>query len=102
MKKNLYFPALDGLRFFAFLWVFVGHLPRPESPLIVFQYTNWMGVDLFFVLSAFLITILLLIEYEKTQTISVKNFFIRRSLRILPLYFIVILIGGGYFTFSPM
>ncbi len=52
-----------------------------------------MGVNFFFCLSSFLITFLLLKEYDKTGTISIKGFYIRRMLRIWPLYYLII-IGG--------
>ncbi|WP_323596056.1 acyltransferase family protein [Aliarcobacter butzleri] len=99
MKKNLYFPALDGLRFFAFFWVFLGHLPRPESFLNWFQKTNWIGVDIFFVLSSFLITVLLLQEFSVNKIISFKYFVYRRLLRLYPLYFLVVILGGIIFPY---
>jgi peptidoglycan/LPS O-acetylase OafA/YrhL len=101
--QRYYVPQLDGLRFFAFLLVFVHHfMPAAESftnfeflvPFItVLQNYGWAGVDLFLVLSAFLITNLLLLEQQRTGTISLKDFYIRRSLRIWPLYYLMILIG---------
>lgn len=98
-----YHPELDGLRFLAFLGVFVLHcypftLPAnlPNSP-VAREILAWIcsitnagvaGVDLFFVLSAFLITELLLREHERTGGINVHAFYIRRALRIWPLYFV--------------
>ncbi len=55
--------------------------------LNVFSEYSWFGVDLFFCLSAFLITRLLVTEYQLSGKINVKNFYIRRILRIWPLYF---------------
>jgi len=49
-----------------------------------------MGVPLFFAISGFLITTLLLREYQRNRTISLRNFYVRRSLRIFPLYFAVL------------
>ena len=66
--------------------------------MVLYDY-GWAGVDLFLVLSAFLITNLLLLEQQRTGTISLKDFYIRRSLRIWPLYFLMILIG---FFISPI
>lgn len=95
-----YRPELDVIRFLAFLLVFLFHsLPFP----VVGQY-GWRvrfalvqecsaGLCLFFTLSAYLITSLLLTERQTTATVSVKKFYIRRILRIWPLYFFAIAIG---------
>lgn len=101
IQEKLYFPSLDGLRFFAFLAVFLHHVfintsssnPFLNSILVIFQKNGWVGVDLFFVLSGFLITLLLLEERKIYKKISLKNFWIRRSLRIWPLYFLALIIG---------
>ena len=89
-KENFYYPELDGLRFFAFLLVFIHHAPiftglRLHN--ILHEY-GWMGVDLFLCLSAFLFAKLLFIEHNSTGRINIKNFYIRRALRIWPLYFV--------------
>ncbi len=99
--EKVFFPSIDGLRFFAFFTVFLHHaLPTPISDksfidhiLITFKKNGWVGVDLFFVLSGFLITILLLKERAKYGNFSIKNFWIRRTLRIWPLYFLALLSG---------
>jgi peptidoglycan/LPS O-acetylase OafA/YrhL len=72
-------PTLNGLRAIAVLFVVLYHagLPAPGG----------FGVLIFFTLSGFLITWLLLAEYEKTGGISLKNFYARRSLRIFPAYY---------------
>lgn len=103
-----YHPELDGLRFFAFLAVFVLHMfpvvypaHPPESPLVreslawivSFASAGEAGVDLFFVLSSFLISELLLREQEKLGTIDIPAFYARRALRIWPLYFFFLLIA---------
>lgn len=107
MKKNTketYFPALDGLRFVAFLFVFlihffsrnkVGEITNPAVDILfkTFKYNGWVGVDLFFVLSGFLITYLLLKEKNIYGSFSLKNFWIRRSLRIWPLYYLAVFAG---------
>lgn len=100
-RQSFYHPELDVLRFVAFLAVFMHHaLPRDASlyvrnglsPVV----TQWLltakeagafGLDLFFALSAYLITELLLREHASRGSFSVKNFYIRRALRIWPLYF---------------
>jgi len=72
-------PELDGLRGLAILTVIIHHELTPFS-----LDGGFLGVDLFFVLSGFLITSLLLGEYLKTATISLKNFYMRRLLRLGP------------------
>jgi peptidoglycan/LPS O-acetylase OafA/YrhL len=103
--RRFYRPELDGLRFYAFLGVFVCHtvpneakfysdlhLPMPRLLAAVVR-SGAAGVDLFFVLSAFLITSLLLRERQETGKISLRLFYIRRILRIWPLYFLVVVLG---------
>src|SRR5262245_35074652 len=73
-----YSPALDGLRGVAILVVMALHInPRQYSG-------GFIGVDLFFVLSGFLITVLLCQEWERTGSISLRHFYLRRALRLLP------------------
>jgi peptidoglycan/LPS O-acetylase OafA/YrhL len=105
VARRFYQPELDGLRFYAFLGVFVCHtlpfeasfyhglhLPMPWLWGAIVK-AGAAGVDLFFALSAFLITSLLLKEREETGDISLKLFYARRVLRIWPLYFLVIGLG---------
>jgi peptidoglycan/LPS O-acetylase OafA/YrhL len=73
-----YKPALDGLRAFAVLPVLLFHGGAPG-----FQW-GYVGVDLFFVLSGYLITTILLKEYTQTGRISLISFYRRRALRLLP------------------
>lgn len=90
MKEKFYFPELDGLRFLAFFVVFIHH--GPAFPWIPgyenFRPFGWIGVDLFLCLSAFLFVHLLRMEWEKTGTINVWFFYLRRTLRIWPIYII--------------
>ena len=94
--RNVYYrPELDALRFFAFLCVFSFHRMDyvPTDPVIhpwLYRIGNIgpFGVPVFFLLSAFLITELLLRERERTGKIHIKAFYIRRILRIWPLYFV--------------
>jgi peptidoglycan/LPS O-acetylase OafA/YrhL len=92
-KNRLYFPELDGLRFFAFLLVFLHHHELLSGiPYLSFLHTHgWIGVDLFFSLSAFLFTKLLIAEFQKTGSISFKKFYVRRIFRIWPIYVLFIL-----------
>jgi peptidoglycan/LPS O-acetylase OafA/YrhL len=104
-ERRFYQPELDGLRFYAFAGVFVCHaLPLEDSfyrrlhlPMAWFWgaavRSGAAGVDLFFALSAFLITSLLLRERETTGGISLRLFYIRRALRIWPLYFLIVALG---------
>ncbi len=92
-KKHpvFYRPELDALRFLAFTMVFIVHAPVPKQHVLqVFHYSMCAGLCIFFLLSAYLITELMLREMERTRTIHIKAFFIRRILRIWPLYFLAI------------
>ncbi len=105
---SFYRPELDGLRFFAFLAVFVSHslphtvndynrihLPRTAALLMsAIASAGAFGVQLFFLLSAFLITSLLLREKDARGEVHLKSFYIRRILRIWPLYFFALAIAA--------
>src|SRR5665213_3289728 len=80
--NRVYFPALDGIRAMAFLMVFAGHYLRLPW--------GWAGVDVFFVLSGFLITGILFDTRDELH--RVRNFYVRRTLRIFPLYYAVFLV----------
>lgn len=90
-QTPVYFPGLNGLRAIAALTVLFGHVFQRdfadwgEVPGHVPMYGQ--GVTLFFVISGFLITYLLLVEKETTATVSVPKFYLRRILRIWPLYY---------------
>jgi peptidoglycan/LPS O-acetylase OafA/YrhL len=83
-----YYPALDGLRAFSVLFVMYEHVTILRSPLSHFH--GWLGVDIFFVLSGFLITGLLAREERRYGSIDMVAFYIRRAFRILPLYWTVL------------
>lgn len=104
---RVYFPELDGLRFVAFLLVYLFHGGIEASLLALFvgrivaeelREKGWVGVELFFILSGYLITTLLLREEIKFGRIDLKAFWIRRILRIWPLYYLIVAIG---FLFIP-
>lgn len=90
-------PGLDGLRAFAVLAV-VWHHAHPGYEGVWLTRHGFLGVDLFFVLSGFLITTLLLRERDRYGAISLKNFYVRRSLRIFPLYYAVLALLALYFS----
>ncbi len=103
MDKSIHLPGLNGLRAIAALTVMWGHIflgPFGYWGVEGDYYTIFPldGVTLFFVISGFLITYLLLNEYEHSNTISIKKFYLRRILRIWPLYYgylaIALLISG--------
>jgi peptidoglycan/LPS O-acetylase OafA/YrhL len=75
-------PALDGFRAFAAFSVVLAH---------GYGVTIFDGVTAFFVLSGFLITTLLLREFESTQDVSLRAFYIRRTLRIFPAHYACVL-----------
>jgi peptidoglycan/LPS O-acetylase OafA/YrhL len=85
--QRVYLPALDGLRFFAFLAVLLHHVaPPPKLTLLhAFSPWGWVGIELFFVISAFLFFTLFQVEYRQAGRIAVGEFFIRRLLRLYPL-----------------
>lgn len=78
-----YRPALDGIRAIAIIAVVLYHLGL-DGGFVIVQH-GWLGVDVFFVLSGYLITSLLLGEHGDTGRISLRNFYIRRFLRLAPL-----------------
>lgn len=92
--KKIYFPNLNGLRFFAALSVMLYHYFGIDI------INGHFGVILFFVLSGFLITYLLLEEKEGGHLISIKKFYARRILRIWPLYFFILVLSSAIIYFK--
>lgn len=93
-KQVFKIPSLDGLRAISFGLVFFAHAGMPVSV----AFPGGFGVTVFFFLSGFLITTLLRREYEKNSTISFRKFYLRRVLRILPQFYLV-LIGALIVTY---
>jgi peptidoglycan/LPS O-acetylase OafA/YrhL len=96
-RKPFYRPELDALRFFAFAAILAHHGPHaPGLPGVVVM-VGGFGLSMFFLLSAYLITELLLRERAQSGTVAWSLFFARRALRIWPLYYtalaVAILIG---------
>jgi peptidoglycan/LPS O-acetylase OafA/YrhL len=102
MIKKIHYPNLNSLRFLAAFAVIIHHTEQLKS---IKHFPNYwdnhdfipligkLGVDLFFVLSGFLITSLLFIEKASPTGIKVKNFIMRRVLRIWPLYFLIMMVA---------
>ena len=107
VKNSFYRPELDCLRFLAFFAVYLTHslphnpelwvshrIPRPVAAfLAAVASSGRFGVTLFFLLSAYLITALLLREKYATGTINLRAFYLRRILRIWPLYFFALVLA---------
>lgn len=88
-KKRI--PNLDGLRGLAILLVLFHHLPAiPENPFSTLQFNGRLGVSVFFTISGFLITTLFLREEQKNGRVKLASFYVRRSLRLFPLYYIAL------------
>jgi peptidoglycan/LPS O-acetylase OafA/YrhL len=86
-EKTLhYIKGLDGLRALAVLAVIAYHLNIPYSA------GGFLGVTVFFVLSGYLITSLLVSEWEQTQKINLRQFWIRRGKRLLPAMFLLLIV----------
>jgi len=89
---------LDGFRGIAILLVIIGHGSRLVSetsflkPLLIFIGNEHLGVEIFFVLSGFLITKLLLNEYNRSGNINFKTFFLKRILRIFPVFYLYVIV----------
>ena len=81
-----YVPALDGLRAVAIMLVFLDHRGR-------YFPGGWIGVDIFFVLSGYLITSILVEEHARTGMISLRRFYIRRVRRLLPALVVVVCVA---------
>jgi peptidoglycan/LPS O-acetylase OafA/YrhL len=85
-----YRPSLDGLRGISILVLMT------YNAHVSFVRGAYIGVDIFFVLSGFLITSLLVEEWERMGKIGLKQFYVRRALRLLPALFILILVCCAY------
>jgi peptidoglycan/LPS O-acetylase OafA/YrhL len=81
--------ALDILRAFAVLLVLGRHVPYYQ----IWTRVGWIGVDLFFVLSGFLISSLLFREFQQTGSIAYSRFIIRRGLKIWPSFYVLLLVA---------
>ena len=113
--ERFYHPELDVLRFFAFFFIFIHHsmphdstfytgmgvAPFLASALAAIGAAGAFGVQLFFLLSAYLVTELLIRERALRGHIDLKAFFVRRILRIWPLYFAFLALAWAMQWFIP-
>ncbi len=102
--KKLKYPSINGLRAISILLVLCNHLTMRDNlfahlssikllmPLLAFLLDGQLGVNVFFVISGFLITSLMIQEEEVENKISLKSFYIRRTLRIFPAYYFLLLV----------
>ena len=97
MQKLDYRPDLDGLRGFGVLIVILFHVGFSEPS------GGFVAVDMFFVISGFLITRLIRHEYLQTGSFSYSNFYVRRARRLMPALFftLAVCLGVGAFVFTP-
>lgn len=105
-KSTKHFAGLDGLRAISILLVIVYHMPLlPDGFWRALQQNGSYGVSLFFLISGFLISTLLLREQEATGRVSLRRFYARRALRLFPLYYAIVaaVVLGTLLTnvFSP-
>ncbi len=85
--RGFYIKGLDGIRAASIAMVFVSHLDLGRiSP-------GMLGVNIFFLLSGFLITTLMIREHDARGRVSIREFYIRRTLRIFPPMYIVLAFG---------
>ena len=110
--SKYYFPQLDAIRGLSFLGIYFVHAFHPDfgtgffKELLQYLYNNLaLSIDVFFILSSFLLTWLGINEYKVKGNFSFINYFIRRALRIWPLYillmifsFIIVPYAGGSVT----
>jgi peptidoglycan/LPS O-acetylase OafA/YrhL len=94
-QRARHFGSLDGLRAASIIAVVLHHTAGDALPHSRLVRKGAEGVTLFFAISGFLITTLLLREQERHGTIDLGAFYARRSLRIFPLYYAVLLLYGG-------
>ena len=111
-EKN--YKPIDGIRAIAILWVIIFHVwlfqyndyPAVGDKVTEYSLLMWiskgdLGVDLFFVISGFLIGTILFKEFNKTNTLNFKRFYIRRFLRLMPVYIFSMVIGVYFLHGHP-
>ena len=100
--QNKYIPGLNGLRAIAIMAVIAYHSKIQYLGSYIFE-GGFFGVDIFFIISGYLMTILIINEYKTNKIFSFKNFIIKRIKRIVPALFfwIIVALIFGYFFFLP-
>ena len=105
-KSKIYFPQLDSIRGISFIAIFLFHTLRISyGATFLGGFTKYLfanlplAIDVFFILSSFLLTYLALNEYQKRGNFSFQNYFTRRVLRIWPLYYFILLLAFILFPF---
>src|SRR5450631_4602017 len=93
---SLYIPSLDGIRAISFFLVFFAHAGLGEILI-----PGGFGVTIFFLLSGFLITTLLRLEFARYRRISLGGFYLRRVLRILPPLYVTLLLAVALLSIGP-
>jgi peptidoglycan/LPS O-acetylase OafA/YrhL len=81
-------PSLDGIRAVSFMLVFIAHIGLEDLV------PGGFGVTIFFFLSGYLITTLMRMEYERNSSVNLRHFWLRRALRILPPFYLVLLVAA--------
>jgi len=102
-----HYRALDGLRAISILWVIGFHcvffvsntnldlaIALRNDPLLAWLKFGFRGVDIFFVISGFIISHILMKEHKASNNISLKSFYLRRALRLLPAYYVSLVLYG--------
>jgi len=100
LEKSFRIPSLDGLRAVSLCLVLYGHLCGttgflPRSAGSILGDLGNLGVRVFFVISGFLITSLLVAELDQTARISLRRFYLRRTMRIFPAFYVYIAVLAG-------
>src|SRR2546430_14958017 len=104
-KAKIYFPGLHGLRFFAALMVVLSHVelvkdyhgyPNLYAPTLRFTKAGEWGSHALLRAKRFLISYLLLTEKKVAGTVAVRKFYLRRILRIWPLYYLLVSTAAYY------
>ncbi len=97
-----YHPALDGVRAIAIAMVLMVHASITSPWTWTTGWSSWLGVDVFFVLSGFLITTLLLQEIDRRGKVDLLAFYIRRFLRLYPMILVVVVVSLATMVLLPV